>query len=72
MKQLELSDEEHEALMSFLRRSIEADPYPLAPRLRPLKAILARLDPQPPATEPFPAPKRYPIPSSLLQKKRRR
>jgi hypothetical protein len=33
-----------------LRRAINDDPYPLSPRLAPLKAILAKLDPpQPPS-----------------------
>jgi hypothetical protein len=41
----------------LLRATITTDPYPLAPRLKPLKAALAKLDPPPPASEPLPAPK---------------
>jgi hypothetical protein len=46
---LELSDDEAAALAQLLRHAIAGDPYPLSPRLAPLKAILAKLDPpQPP------------------------
>jgi hypothetical protein len=41
--QLELSDAEHDALARFLRSAIDADRYPLSPRLAPLNAILAKL-----------------------------
>jgi hypothetical protein len=42
---LDLSDDEAAALAQLLRRTINDDPYPLSPRLVPLKAILAKLDP---------------------------
>jgi hypothetical protein len=45
MRQLERSDEEHEALASPLRRFIDALPLLLAPRLCPLGAILVQLAP---------------------------
>jgi hypothetical protein len=48
---LDLTDEEELAL---LRRAIDHVPYPRAPRLRPLKAILAKLEPPPPRPEPLP------------------
>ena len=48
LMQLELSDDEREALARFWS-AIDADRYPLSPRLAPLKAILAKLDPQPQA-----------------------
>jgi hypothetical protein len=44
---LDLSDDEAAALAQLLRRTIADDPYPLSPRLVPLKAILAKLDPPP-------------------------
>jgi hypothetical protein len=67
---IEFSDPERRALVDHLRRSIASDPYPLAPRLRPLRAVLAKLDP-PARAEPFPAPKPAGEPSLVLAKKRR-
>ena len=55
MPTLDLTDEEHAALTRFLRDAIEADRFPMAPRLRPLKAVLAKIPPpapKPPAPEP--------------------
>jgi len=51
--QVELSGDERDALARFIRSTINADRYPLSPRLAPLKAILARLDPKPQA-QPLP------------------
>jgi hypothetical protein len=42
---LELTDEEHRALVRLLRRSIDDDRFPLAPRHAPIKAILEKLKP---------------------------
>jgi hypothetical protein len=52
---LDLSDGEAAALAQLLRRTINDDPYQLSPRLAPLKAILARLSPPRPTSEPPPA-----------------
>jgi hypothetical protein len=51
---LDLSDDEAAALSQLLRRTINDDPYPLPPRLAPLKAILAKLDPSEPDPQPSP------------------
>jgi hypothetical protein len=40
---LDSSDEEKLALADLLKRTIEANHYPLSPRIRRLKAILAKL-----------------------------
>jgi hypothetical protein len=48
---LDLTDDETAALTRLLRRTINDDPYPLSPRLAPLKAILAKLDPDKPCPE---------------------
>jgi hypothetical protein len=40
---LDLSDDEVAVLAQLLRRTINDDPYPLSPRLSPLKAILAKI-----------------------------
>jgi hypothetical protein len=51
---LTLSDEEHAALVRAVRKILDEDRFPLAPRLDPLKAVLAKLDPPAPRTEPLP------------------
>jgi hypothetical protein len=51
---LDLTDDETRALVAHLRHALEYAPFPFAPRLDPLKAILAKLDPQPPRPEPLP------------------
>jgi hypothetical protein len=51
---LDLTDEEAAALTKHLREAIEYARYPLAPRLDPLKSILAKLDPPDPRPEPLP------------------
>jgi hypothetical protein len=50
---LDLTDDEKLALAALLKRTIEDDRYPLSP-LRPLKAILAKLEPPRAAAEPYP------------------
>jgi hypothetical protein len=57
--QLELTDEETFALLNLLVETIEADKFPLAPRLRILRAILAKFGPMAPAPPP---PARPPTP----------
>lgn len=52
--------QEKRALIALLRETVNYARYPLAPRLDPLKAILAKLDPPPPQPEPRP-----PLPPSL-------
>ena len=42
---LDLSDDEAAALAQLLGRTINDEPYPLSPRLVPLRAILAKLKP---------------------------
>ena len=54
--------------IAYARRKYAEERYPLSPELRPVREALANLDPKP---EPPPAPKPY-IPSTILQKKRRR
>jgi hypothetical protein len=56
---LDLTGDEAAALASCLRHVIEDDRFSLAPRLNPLKAILAKLEP--PAAQPEPLP---PLPGS--------
>ena len=51
---LDLTDDEARALAAQLRHALEYDRFPYAPRLDPLKAILAKLEP--PQLRPEPPP----------------
>jgi hypothetical protein len=53
---LELSDEETAALTHELHDIVESDRYPFSRRIRPLRAILGKLRPEP-MREPSPPPK---------------
>ena len=57
MPAIDLPDDELAAVAATLRRVIEGDRYPHAPRLDPLRAALARLEA---AQEPSPPPKAPP------------
>ena len=68
-----LTDQDRADLARFLREAIEADRYPISPRVRRLKELLARIDPAPaPAVTPYPAPKPIGEPSFVLVKRRGR
>jgi hypothetical protein len=65
---LDLTDDETQVLVQHLKHAIDNDPYPLSPRLLRLKAILAKLRPEP-IHEPLPPPKVYaPPPAARGQK----
>ena len=69
-KNLNLTDDERAALTKLVRDNVAADPYPLSPRIRRLKALLAKLDPPTaPASAPSPSPK--PWVNSTIGRKRR-
>ena len=51
---LELIDEQTEALIQGLRKLIDDDRYPLSPRLAVLREILATLKPEPERQRPVP------------------
>jgi hypothetical protein len=53
----DLPDDHKAILADLLRETIERDRFPLSPRVRRLKAILAKLDPPVPRSEPIPPPK---------------
>jgi len=55
---LDLTDEQIATLLRELDRIIENDRFPLSPRILTLKAILAKIRPEP-ARERLPDPKRY-------------
>jgi hypothetical protein len=67
---LELDDEQIEALIRELHDIIETDRYPFSPRIRTLRAILGKLRPEP-AREPLPPPKVYAPPRFIRGRRRR-
>ena len=54
MPTVDLSDDELAAVIAALRRTIREDKFPMSPRLDPLKAALAKLDPAMPRPAPKP------------------
>ena len=71
MPHLDLSDEEAAALVGLLTRTIADDRYPLSQRILALKAILAKLRPEP-VREPLPPPKVYEPPKVAAAQRRPR
>ena len=67
---LNLTDDEIQGLIGYARDKYAAEPYPFALALRPVREVLAKLDPKP-EREPT-APKKPYVPSLVLQKKNRR
>jgi hypothetical protein len=68
---LDLSDDEAAALAQILRRTINDDPYPLSPRLEPLKTILAKLNPPQPPSGSAPPLQARDAPSGAGRRRRR-
>jgi len=67
---LELSDEETAALTQELHVIVENDRDPLSDRIRTLRAVLAKLRPEP-VREPLPPPKVYAPPRATAGRRRR-
>jgi hypothetical protein len=67
---LDLSDDEIAALTQALDDITRNDRYPFSERIRTLKAILAKLRPEP-VREPLPAPKMYAPPKATAAQRRR-
>jgi hypothetical protein len=68
---LDLSDDEREALTRHLRETIDRDRFPLSLRLAPLRAILDKLAPPKPRA-PLPEPRPKGDSAKLAAKKRGR
>ena len=60
---LDLTEEESSALLNLLRKTIDNDRYPLSPRIRLLRAIMAKFPMAPPPPPPA-RPLKRPRPSS--------
>lgn len=66
MPTLDLTDDEHRALVRLLKRTIEEARYPLSPRVKMLRAILEKLDP---AVRPEPRPELPPpLPAGMMRR----
>ncbi len=70
MQHLDLTDEEAAALIKELADITGNDRYPFSPRNQTLRAILAKLRPEP-AREPSPPPKVYAPPRATAARRRR-
>jgi len=68
---LDLSDDETAALTKELDDITRNDRYPFSERIRTVKAILAKLRPEP-VREPVPPPKVYAPPKATAATRRRR
>ena len=67
---LNLTDGEIHGLIAYVRDKFGDERYPFAPALRPIREVLAKLDPKP---KPDPLPPRKPYePSWVLTKKNKR
>jgi hypothetical protein len=62
-----MTDEEHAALLTVAQKALADDPFPLSPRLAPLKSALAKLDP---ASTPRPLPFKPPLPEAPMRSSR--
>jgi hypothetical protein len=67
--QLDLNDDEAAALARLLSNTIDADRYPLSPRIQTLKTILGKIRPEP-AREPLPPLKVYAPPRASAKRQR--
>jgi hypothetical protein len=66
---LDLTEEETAALARLLTNTIDADRYPLSPRIQLLKGILAKIRPEP-VREPLPPLKHYEPPRAGRYRRR--
>ena len=66
---LDLTDEETAALLRELDGIIDGDRYFMSQRIKTLKAIRAKMRPEP-AREPRPAPKHYAPPRATASRRR--
>ena len=67
-----LTDDEKTALVALLKRSIDADRYPLSPRIGQLRGILVKLQGPKPAPAPMPPLRRYAPPRHTAAQRRAR
>ena len=66
----QLTDDEKAALTALLKRTIDADRYPLSPRVRMLRGILAKLEGPKPVPAPLPPLRHYAPPQGTAAQRR--
>ena len=71
MTEPELSEDETRTLIDYARRKFAEDRRPLSPSLRPVRAIMDKLDPKP-EPQPLSEPTKRVEPSWRMARKRRR
>jgi hypothetical protein len=67
---IDLDDADRDELIAMLREAIDREPYRIGPRIKRLRAILAKFDPPATRPEPYPAPKPAGEPSLVLAKRK--
>ena len=67
---MSLTEDEIRHLLSYARGKFETERYPFAPSLRPVREVLAKVDPNPKPEPPRPL-KPY-VPSLMMQRKKKR
>ena len=67
-----LTDDEKTALVGLLKSAIDADRYPLSPRISTLRGILAKLQPPEPTRAPSPPLAHYAPPRAKAAQRRSR
>jgi len=67
--QLDLTDEETDALARLVRNAIDGDRFPMSPRVQLWQRILAKIRPEP-VREPLPPPKVYAPPRASPRRRR--
>jgi len=65
-----LTDDEKTALVALLKHTIDADRYPLSPRIGQLRSILAKLQPPKPKSAPLPPLRHYAPPRATAKQRR--
>jgi hypothetical protein len=70
MSDLVLSPDETATLIDYARRKYAEERYPLSPELRPVREAIEKLRPRPAPLPPAPA--RPYVPSTVMQKGKRR
>jgi hypothetical protein len=68
---LDLTDEQAAALTAYLRNKLDREKYWLSPTLRPIREILAMLDPPKPKPDPSAALRHIGPPIHFVRPKRR-
>jgi hypothetical protein len=71
MTEPELSEDETRTLIDYARRKFAAERWPLSPSLRPVRAIMEKLDPKP-EPAPLSEPGKQVGPSWRMARRRRR